>query len=286
MAEFGLRTLLSTSPNSTATMAASFGFSAAGTFDQVGTVARFHTAGAGETVTGLGVNAKNNGGVDANFAMALYEYTPSGDAAVFGTMGARVAYEVAPFVIPNDDTFREHLVTLSTPFEMVEGTTYITAIATDLTQSIIVIAGPERAQANSTERDFDAGLYGGLQDPWAGATLAGGADPAIFAEYTIADGSAPTLTTPYSTIVLDLGATGSIDLSTNWSGASTFNITQLPNWMTQVGDTGVVNYADTSWGGQYSNNSIGGGKWFMEVEAIDATGLLSASTGIWVYIRP
>jgi hypothetical protein len=60
----------------------------------------------------------------------------------------------------------------------------------------------------------------------------------------------------------------------------------MPNWMTQVGDTGVVNYADTSWGGQYSENSIGGGKWFMEVQAIDTTGLLTASTGIWVYIRP
>jgi hypothetical protein len=74
------------------------------------------------------------------------------------------------------------------------------------------------------------------------------------------------------------------------TGASTFNITNMPNWMTQVGDTGVVNYADTSWGGQYSENSIGGGigggKWFMEVQAIDTTGLLTASTGIWVYIRP
>jgi hypothetical protein len=96
----------------------------------------------------------------------------------------------------------------------------------------------------------------------------------------------PALTTPYTTVVLDKSATGSIALSTNWTNASTFNITNMPNWMTQVGDTGVVNYADTSWGGQYSENSIGGGNWFMEIEAIDASGLLSASTGIWVYIRP
>jgi hypothetical protein len=198
MAEFGLRTLLSTAPNSTATMSASFGFSSAGTFDTIGTPARFHTAGAGETVTGLGINAKNNGGSAAGFAIALYEYVPDGSATVFGTLGARVAYEVSPATIPNDDTFAERLVTLTTPFEMVEGTTYMVCLSTDLANAIITITGPERATANSTERDFDGGLYGGLQDPWAGATLAGGSDPAMFAEYTIDTGAVPTLTLPYT----------------------------------------------------------------------------------------
>jgi hypothetical protein len=104
--------------------------------------------------------------------------------------------------------------------------------------------------------------------------------------YLVPQVGAPTLTDPYTVQVLDLGATGSIDFGTNWAGASTFNITNMPNWMTQVGTTGVVNYTDTTWGGQYSENSIGGGNWFMEIEAIDTTGLLTASTGIWVYIRP
>jgi hypothetical protein len=286
MAEFGLRTLVATGDNSTTSAAGSFGFSAAGTSNQPATTQRFHTAGAGETITGVGVNAKNNGASAANFAMAVYEYVPSGDVAVFGTLGARVAYEVSPATIPNDDTFREHLVTLTTPLLMDESTTYMVCMSTDLTNAIIVINGPERAQAASALRDFDGVLYGGLGEPWdtAGST-AQALDLAMFAEYTIAAAGAPTFT-PYTTIVLDKSATGSIDLSTNWTGASTFNITNMPNWMTQVGDTGVVNYADTSWGGQYSENSIGGGKWFMEIEAIDTTGLLTASTGIWVYIRP
>ena len=287
MAEFGLRTLVATGDNDTTTVTASFAFTAAGTNTAVATLDRFHTAGAGETITGIGVSAKKTTAGAASFALAVYEYVPNGDAAVFGVVGDRVAYkESAVGAIPADDTFAERLLTLDTPFPMIEGTTYIVCLSTDLTNDIIVINGPERALATAAQRDFDSGLYGGLGATWATVGLTTQPlDLAMFAEYTIAAAGAPTFT-PYTTIVLDKSATGSIDLSTNWTGASTFNITNMPNWMTQVGETGVVNYADTSWGGQYSENSIGGGKWFMEIEAIDTTGLLTASTGIWVYIRP
>jgi hypothetical protein len=96
----------------------------------------------------------------------------------------------------------------------------------------------------------------------------------------------PVLDFPYTVQVLDLGATGAIDFSPNWSGASTYSITGLPSWMTQSGDSGAVTYTSASWGGQWSDNSIGGGRWAINVQAIDASGLLSASTSIWVYIRP
>ena len=97
-------------------------------------------------------------------------------------------------------------------------------------------------------------------------------------------GSAPTLTTPYDTLMLSLGATGSIDLGANWSGAATYSITGLPEWMVQDGTTGTVDYTNVKWGGISSDNTIGHGLWELEVQAI-ATEDLTTSTSIWLYAR-
>lgn len=96
----------------------------------------------------------------------------------------------------------------------------------------------------------------------------------------------PTLGIPYTTIVLDRGTSGSIDFAPNWTGADTFSIKQLPPWMTQVGDTGTVNYTNVKWGGKNSSNSIGGGAWNIQIQAIDSTGLLTTETSIWLYAKP
>ena len=112
-------------------------------------------------------------------------------------------------------------------------------------------------------------------------------DYAIWVIYEVVIPSgAPTLTTPYTTIVLDRGTSGSINLGTNWAGASTFSIKELPFWMTQSGTTGTVNYTNVQWGGRNSDNTIGSGVWNIEVQAIDDTGLLTTETSIWLYVRP
>ena len=88
---------------------------------------------------------------------------------------------------------------------------------------------------------------------------------------------------PYKVIILNLGDTLSIDLSTNWIGVESFLITRLPSWMTQVGTTGVVDVTDAIWGGRTSDNTIGTGVWIINVQA--TSGGLSTSTKIWVYLR-
>lgn len=109
--------------------------------------------------------------------------------------------------------------------------------------------------------------------------------PPIIGVFALSQSTAPTLTTPYSVIVLDLGNTSSIDLSSNWSGASSFSITQLPNWMEQAGTTGVVDVTNATWGGKTSDNTIGEGVWDINVEAIAGEGIPTTSTTIWVYVR-
>lgn len=105
--------------------------------------------------------------------------------------------------------------------------------------------------------------------------------------YTIgASMTLPSLTTPYDVIVIPKGASGSLNLNNgNWSGASSFSITGLPSWAAQSGSTAIVNYTDAKWGGKGSNNTIGEGLWFIEVQAIGSDPELTTSTFIYLYIN-
>jgi len=152
----------------------------------------------------------------------------------------------------------------------------------DVEFRIIVGSDPEELLIDVAANNplLDIGKFGA----WVQNT-AGGTTSDFEAIWEDAAGS-PTLTTPYTTIVLDRGTSGSINLGANWTGASTFSIKQLPFWMTQSGDTGTVNYTNVQWGGKNSDNTIGGGVWNIEVQAIDSTGLLTTETSIWLYVRP
>ena len=55
----------------------------------------------------------------------------------------------------------------------------------------------------------------------------------------------PTLTAPYGNVSTPDDATGSIDLGTNWNGATSYSINGLPHGAIQSGNTGVVDYTFT-----------------------------------------
>ena len=184
-------------PNSTVSLAATFAYTASGTNDVIGVPARYYQPSVdGEQITHVGATIRNASGNVSNAALAVYEYVPDGDAAVFGVVGAKVAQAVVT-PLPNDGVWYKYNVALAAPFTMDVLKTYILAIQGDTTNALITIDGPERATATSAERDFGAALYGGLLDPWAGAAWGGTVDSAIFATYTVPSDVTPTLTTPY-----------------------------------------------------------------------------------------
>ena len=89
--------------------------------------------------------------------------------------------------------------------------------------------------------------------------------------------TAPTLTNPYSSLQVSVGDSGSIDFSTNISGATSFAFSQLPPWAVQVGTTGVVNYTSASWGTENSLVAIGDGLWDVQLQAINDFDTLEAA---------
>ena len=97
--------------------------------------------------------------------------------------------------------------------------------------------------------------------------------------------TAPTLTTPYETLKLTRGTSGSINFGSNWSGATSFEFFGLPDWMVQSGDTGTVNYTNASWGGKNSSNSIGSGLWSINIKAIGSDPELFSTTSVYLYVR-
>ncbi len=102
----------------------------------------------------------------------------------------------------------------------------------------------------------------------------------------VSSGATPTLTTPYSTVQLVLGDSGSIDAGSNWSGASSFIISQLPSWASQDGTTGTINYTDACWGTENSDVCIGDGIWDIQVQAIDSSGLIKSEGNFYLRVGP
>ena len=185
--------------NVTATMGIDYGYTAAGTFNQPASAQRFYQpTEIGETIDSLGVTLRNASGFISNAQIAVYEYTPTGDITIFGTLQAKVA-SVIVTPLPADSTWYEYEVNLTTPFVMDVTKSYILAIQGDEDNALTIINGPERAQTDASERDYGTALYGGLLDPWNGGLPASktAQDYAIWANYTVPESGAPTLTTPY-----------------------------------------------------------------------------------------
>lgn len=111
-------------------------------------------------------------------------------------------------------------------------------------------------------------------------------DPSTLGAYAFISSGGPTLTTPYSTIQLAVGGSGTLNLGSNWSGASTFVISQLPSWAVQDGTTGNVNYTSACWGTEQSDVCIGDGIWDVQVQAIDSSGELTTEAHFYLRVGP
>lgn len=243
----------------------------------------------------MGTSLDTSGAETCNVALyEAFEYSP-GDFRPTGEIlyTSQELTLVGRGAVNGGTFFRAVPVQEVEDFSLIAGTTYIPVFyATGTNDSAYLNAkgiGDEN-DANPVVADpgvaaTDDGTGGTPPTDWTSTDLLFLAEATFgFGVVTLA-GLAPVLTTPYTTIVLDRGTSGSINLAPNWSGASTFLIQELPLWMEQSGTTGTLNYTNVQWGGKNSENTIGGGVWSIQVQAIDSTGLLTTETSIWLYVR-
>lgn len=253
--------------------------------------ARFGTAGPNQFITSISIMADNGSATDdRNVLVSVYDKTSGGD---------QVPLAFHLFEIPLGTPLDEITHIVDPPIAVTNGVDYgVVAVGVDGGDGFYPALGSEPNASGAPPNGTDpTGVLKSRQlasasevilDPFDFDSASEVAQDYIMSAQltTIAPEGAPTLTTPYTTIVLDRGDSGSIDLSTNWTGASTFAISGLPLWMAQSGSTGTVDYTNVQWGGKNSDNTIGHGVWDIQVQAIDSSGLLTTETAIWLYIRP
>lgn len=213
----------------------------AGTFDVIGVPPRFFSPPENFPLTRFAAYCRNNSGSDANWAIAVYEYTPSQDILVFGELGAKVAQGEGT-ILSADNTWAKRYLSLIAPYTLDGTKTYIGVVASDA-ETIVFADGPESATTDSIQRMLDGptdGSFAHLDNPWG----SGGfslqdfeGDPAVQVFYDDAL-AAPTLTAPYDALASSLGDV--VSIPSKFVDATEYDAVNLPEGCSIDTTTGEI----------------------------------------------